>query len=163
MPADSPQPTSEAAPARTGAPLFILHNARAGSTDKDEARDTVTALLDAARHPYELHTPQPGESLEQAFRRVASLAARSGGVLVPAGGDGTVNAGVNAARAQGVTLGLLPLGTFNYLAREHGIPLELEDAVRALIAGTPKRVAMAEVNDRLFFNNASFGLYTSSS
>ncbi|HUR41830.1 MAG TPA: diacylglycerol kinase family protein [Verrucomicrobiae bacterium] len=160
MSPDSPQPASPAAPARTGAPLFILLNPRAGSSDKDEARDTVTALLDAAQHPYELHAPEPGEDLEQACRRVAGLAARRGGVLVPAGGDGTINAAVNAARKQGVTLGLLPLGTFNYLAREHGIPLELDEAVRALMAGTPRPVAMGEVNGRLFFNNASFGLYT---
>lgn len=160
MPPDSPHPTTDAAPARTGAPLFILLNPGAGASDKDEVRETITRLLDAAAHPYELLQPETGESIEAAFRRVAKAAARAGGILVPAGGDGTINAGVNAARAENVPLGLLPLGTFNYLAREHGVPLELDEALRALMHGTPKPVAMGEVNGRLFFNNASFGLYT---
>lgn len=160
MPADPTQPTSADPPARTGAPLFILLNPKAGAGDKDEVRDTVTGLLDAAGHPYELHTPAPGESVEAACRRVAAAARRAGGVLVPGGGDGTINAAVNAARAEGVSLGLLPLGTFNYLAREHAVPLELDQAVRTLMHGTPRSVAMGEVNGRLFFNNASFGLYT---
>jgi len=59
-----------------------------------------------------------------------------------------------------VTLGIIPLGTFNYFAREHAIPTELDAAIQIIKQGHTKEVAVGLVQDRVFLNNASFGLYT---
>ena len=55
--------------------------------------------------------------------------------------------------------GVIPLGTFNYFARDLGIPLEPRAAAAALATGRIRRVHTARVNGHLFLNNASFGLY----
>src|SRR5688500_14437015 len=80
-------------------------------------------------------------------------------ILVAGGGDGTLNAVVNALRGTGTALGVLPLGTLNHFAKDLGLPLELEAAVRVIAAGQRAAVDLGEVNGRCFLNNASLGIY----
>jgi diacylglycerol kinase family enzyme len=51
------------------------------------------------------------------------------------------------------------MGTLNHFARDAGIPLELEAAVAAIVAGHRMRVDVGAVNGRVFLNNSSIGLY----
>jgi diacylglycerol kinase family enzyme len=159
---DEPAPLRSADAAVSPAaarPLVIIANPRAGSGDKQAELAAATGALAAQGHPHEvcaLDASSTGTTCERAARRAAQL----GGALVAAGGDGTVNAAVNAAREAGVPLGLLPMGTFNHFARAHGIPSEPDAAARVLMTGTVRPVGMGELNGRLFFNNAGFGLYT---
>jgi len=54
---------------------------------------------------------------------------------------------------------ILPLGTLNHFARDLGIPLALDKAAAVIAAGAERSVDVAEVNGRLFINNATIGLY----
>ena len=159
--ADSTPARATSGDAAAGAPppLVIAANPRAGAGDKQAEVEAATAVFASLGHPYELRE-LGGGSAEAACRDAARRAAELGGVLVAAGGDGTVNAAVNAARAAEVPLGLVPIGTFNHFARAHGIPLDPAEAAKVLVAGEARPVAMGELNGRLFFNNAGFGLYT---
>ena len=56
-------------------------------------------------------------------------------------------------------LGVLPLGTLNHFARDLQIPFDLEAAADTIIGGQTIEVDVAEVNDRIFLNNSSLGLY----
>ena len=76
-----------------------------------------------------------------------------------AGGDGTINLIAGLALERNLPLGVIPLGTFNYFARDLGIPLEPREAAMAIATGRVRRVHVAHVNGHLFLNNASFGLY----
>jgi diacylglycerol kinase family enzyme len=80
-------------------------------------------------------------------------------VIVAAGGDGTINLVARIVIEQGVTLGVIPLGTFNYLARHLGIPLVPREAAHSIASGIPRPVHVGRINGHLFLNNASFGLY----
>src|SRR5690606_36438924 len=64
----------------------------------------------------------------------AVQAAREGRLdrLVIGGGDGTVGSVAGVLADSGLVLGVLPLGTLNHFAKDLGMPLELEEAVRAL-------------------------------
>lgn len=79
--------------------------------------------------------------------------------IVAAGGDGTVSAVASALVGTDAALGILPLGTLNHFAKDAGIPLSLDAAVDAIIAGETKMVDVGEVNGRIFVNNSSIGLY----
>jgi diacylglycerol kinase family enzyme len=148
-----------AEPRAAALPLVILANPRSGSGDKRAELDAATAALAQAGHPHEV-CALDGAAAEASSQSAARRAAQLGGALVAAGGDGTVNAAANAAREAGVPLGLLPMGTFNHFARGHGIPDDPASAAGVLTSGTLQAVPMAELNGRLFFNNAGFGLYT---
>ncbi len=80
-------------------------------------------------------------------------------MIVAGGGDGTVNLLVNMIHHTDTVLGILPLGTFNHFARDAGIPLEMDAALRTLIKGDVQSVDIAEVNGHIFVNNSSVGIY----
>lgn len=86
-------------------------------------------------------------------------AASAGGVLVAAGGDGTVSAVAEVAAAAGRPFGVIPCGTLNHFARDMNIPAALDEAVAVLAAGRTRVIDAGDVNGRLFINNASIGAY----
>ena len=89
----------------------------------------------------------------------ARQAASRHDLLVAAGGDGTVSVVAGVAVSTGSSLGVLPMGTLNHFAKDVGLPLDLEKAVEAIVAGRVHQVDVGEVNGRIFVNNSSVGLY----
>ena len=83
----------------------------------------------------------------------------AGGLIAAGGGDGTVSAVASVVAGSAVPLGVLPMGTLNHFAKDMGIPLDLDSAVRTLFTGVPADVDVGEVNGRVFVNNSSIGLY----
>jgi diacylglycerol kinase (ATP) len=68
------------------------------------------------------------------------LASSAGNRLVVAvGGDGTINEVINGLD-KNATLGILPLGTANVLAREIGLPLDVERACERILNGERTRI-----------------------
>lgn len=66
---------------------------------------------------------------------------RGAGLVLVAGGDGTVRAVAEALRDQDAVLALLPTGTGNLLARNIGVPLtSLEDACAVAFEGANRRI-----------------------
>ena len=90
---------------------------------------------------------------------LAKRAARGGGLVVAAGGDGTVSTVADAVRRAGGSLGVIPLGTLNHFARDMGIPLDAAEAIRTIATGHGIAVDVGEVNGAGFINNSSLGLY----
>lgn len=84
---------------------------------------------------------------------------RSTEVLVAGGGDGTISLAAGVAVRAGLTLGILPLGTLNHLARDADIPADLDAAAAVIAAGNIRRIDVAELNGRIFVNNSAVGLY----
>nr|WP_307719012.1 diacylglycerol kinase family protein [Massilia glaciei] len=85
--------------------------------------------------------------------------ARGAPIVVAGGGDGTINAVASVMVDTKVAFGVLPLGTLNHFAKDLGIPLALEAAVRNVAEGRRASVDVGEVNGRIFLNNSSLGLY----
>jgi diacylglycerol kinase family enzyme len=141
------------------APLYVVLNAGSGKDDADEAARQIAAILSEAGRAHDIVRIGASTSLEQATGHAVAAARRSGGIVVGAGGDGTLNAVAQAALRNGCPFGVIPQGTFNYFARAHGIPEETAEATRALLTANVRRVQVGLVNDELFLVNASLGLY----
>lgn len=80
--------------------------------------------------------------------------------VIAAGGDGTVIRAVPAAIQRKVPLGIVPLGTFNDLARTLSIPLDPRAACECILAGRTRTIDAGRVNGSYFVNEASVGLST---
>jgi diacylglycerol kinase family enzyme len=80
-------------------------------------------------------------------------------ILGAMGGDGTVSTVAAAAVAKSRTFAVIPAGTLNHFARDAGIPLKLEEAIRLLASGHTVLVDVGVVSGHLFLNNASIGAY----
>lgn len=79
-------------------------------------------------------------------------------LVIVGGGDGTLNAAVDALVETGLPLGILPLGTANDLARTLEIPNSLPEACDIIANGQVRRIDLGWVNGKHFFNVASLGL-----
>ena len=145
---------AEGAPAEHRPVRRALFVANEKSRRGAEAADAAAAALERGGIRLVREPCADAEGLRAAIRRVAG----SVDLVVLGGGDGTMNSAAPALIETGLPLGLLPLGTANDLARTLGIPLELEEAVRVVIEGVPRRIDLGEVNGHPFFNVASIGL-----
>ncbi len=56
-------------------------------------------------------------------------------------------------------LGVLPLGTLNHFSKDLGIPQDLAEAVLVIAENNTIEVDVGEVNEQIFLNNSSIGLY----
>ncbi|MBW3547854.1 MAG: lipid kinase [Actinobacteria bacterium] len=113
----------------TDDPLVVVANQRASGID---GLDQAVAALRKRVETTVVEVAGPGD-LE------AALAGLTGGTVVAAGGDGTLNMVVQHLWEQGwlhrVVVGLLPLGTGNDLARTVGIPLDASAAATVVLSG----------------------------
>ncbi len=141
------------------APFHIVSNAGSGSKDAHEARQQIEAVFAAARRPHEFILIDNPDQLQSSAKRAVEAASRSGGAVVVAGGDGTINAVVQAVLPSRRPFGIIPQGTVNYSSRAHGIPLDVAEAAKSLLTARIKPVQVGLVNDRAFLVNASMGLY----
>ena len=78
-------------------------------------------------------------------------------LIIAAGGDGTINEVINGMVWSGVPLSILPLGTTNVLAKELGIPEEVQPAMERALKGRPKTVSLGRIT--LGGDNASADRY----
>jgi diacylglycerol kinase family enzyme len=144
------------------APIHLVVNRRSGA-DGGSLRERLHGHPGLVRRNVRWHQPQRSRDLPAVALAAARTAQRNGGIVIAAGGDGTINAVAQAAWALGVPMGVLPGGTFNFFSRQHGLADDAEQAlaevVDALRRGSLRPVRVGLVNDRLFLVNASLGLY----
>ncbi|GAC1497682.1 MAG: lipid kinase [Vulcanimicrobiaceae bacterium] len=76
------------------------------------------------------------------------------------GGDGTLISAIPRIIESGLPLGILPLGTFNDLARTLEVPTDPEQAVAVILEGHLKALDVGRVNGKFFVNEASIGIST---
>ena len=140
-------------------PLFIVFNIGSGHGDAAEARASIeSACTEAGRELHLLVVDEPQRITELAHEAVRR-AQQAGGIVVAAGGDGSINAVAQATLGSSRHFGVLPQGTFNYFSRSHGIPAEIGPAMQVLLHETAQPVQVGLVNERMFLVNASLGLY----
>lgn len=136
------------------ATICILANPRAGLASRDGG--ALDAALAAFGPGVTFRRLDEGESFAHA---VGQAVGDGFTTIVAAGGDGTVTSVADALRGTGASLGILPLGTFNFVSRGLRLPEQPEAAARAILAGHPHRISVGTVNGQVFLNNVSLGLY----
>ena len=119
--------------------FLVLTTSRAGSADAARVGAAVAELARAG--PTEVADAEDPTALERI----------DGRVLVVAGGDGSVHAVVGRLRDRdrlaATTIGIVPLGTGNDLARGLGLPLDPVEAARRVAGGTPTAADLVVADD----------------
>jgi diacylglycerol kinase family enzyme len=99
----------------------------------------------------------PGDNLVKLVRAAAENGADALGM---AGGDGSLAIVAESAAAHGLPFICIPAGTRNHFALDLGVDRhDVSGALDAFTDGLERQVDVAEVNGRLFLNNASLGIY----
>jgi diacylglycerol kinase family enzyme len=153
--AATPQASAPGEPApRAARPLraVLLMNPKSGG-GKVEKFDLVR---EARRRGIEPILLERGDDL----RALAGEAARSADVIGMAGGDGSQALVAQVAREHGLPYVCVPAGTRNHLALDLGLDRDdLVGALDAFAGGNEHPIDLAYVNERVFVNNVSLGIY----
>jgi diacylglycerol kinase family enzyme len=139
--------------------VIVLLNRGAGTVVSGTAAKTHAAVSDAmavAGIDAELRDVPHTELAAEA----RAAAGGDADIVVAGGGDGTVNTVAAALAGTDKPLGVLPLGTLNHFAKDLGIPLDLGEAAAVIAAGHTQPIDLGRVNDSVFLNNSSIGLYS---
>ncbi|MGF1476640.1 MAG: diacylglycerol/lipid kinase family protein [Geminicoccaceae bacterium] len=136
--------------------VCVIVNTRSGRKRGQEVAEAIKVRLSASPEPFTVRLVRRGRDIRKQTERAVSEGYRT---IVAAGGDGTISAVASGLVGTDRRLGVLPLGTFNFVARSLGIPETLEGAVSTLLDGHDRFFDVGDVNGRIFLNNASLGLY----
>ncbi len=136
----------------TGAKPFLIVNPKSG-----HGRAMAAHIPDLARAKgIQVLMLEQGGSLtglvEQAVEGGATILGMSGG-------DGSLGVAAGAAIKHDLPLVVLPGGTRCHFARDIGLDPEYIAGALQAFGGREVRIDAAEINGRIFLNNASFGLY----
>ena len=140
-----------------GSMVLIFLNPRAGTAATEAIRRGIDKAL-KGRTPYEIITlgSLPGSISDEIRKRIPE---GTPGTVVAAGGDGTVNSVASALRARKeITMGIIPTGSGNGLARELKIPVNVGKALDLILTGTFTEVDCCYINGIPFFCTAGTGL-----
>lgn len=135
--------------------MIVVITNKAAGTDEGDPVAIITQAFDGSGVTPRI-VEADGPDLTDTARAAIASGAR---IVVAAGGDGTVNAIATAIVESDAVLGVLPMGTLNHFAKDAGIPLDLSEAARLITSGEATAVDFATVNDRIFVNNSSIGVY----
>jgi diacylglycerol kinase family enzyme len=138
--------------------IDVIINARSGAGNKVEVQHRLAQAFKATGVEARISLARNGAEVVKLAQRALRSDAQ---VIVAAGGDGTVSAVAAIVIGSDKALGVLPSGTMNHFAKDLKIPLDLEGAVETIVADHEARVDVGEVNDHIFVNNSSLGLYPS--
>jgi diacylglycerol kinase family enzyme len=163
--------------------LGVVSVSAAGYALKPGGKASVAELAPKPRHPVLLMNPRSGGGKTERFRladlcrqrgiapvvlspgddlrQLAEDAVASGADLLGmAGGDGSQALVASVASRHGIPFVVVPAGTRNHFALDLGLDRgDVPGALEAFGNGVDTVVDLAEVNGRLFVNNASMGVY----
>jgi diacylglycerol kinase family enzyme len=138
--------------------IVVLLNQRAGApaaSDDEPIEVRTRKAFEAVGVVADVRSVQ-GDQLHNETKAAID---RGVAAVVAAGGDGTINAVASALAGTQTPLGVLPMGTLNHFAKDLGLPLDLNDAVRVIADGNSRYVDVGRINERIFLNNSSLGVY----
>ena len=127
-------------------PAFV--NPGAGNFEK--ARDAL-----ASSGHFDVREVEPA-TLAQEIKRAVEAGAKR---ILIAGGDGSICAAAQVVSGTDVELAVLPAGTLNHFAIDHGIPVDFEEAVRVATGTKTRTVDVGFAGKRVFLNTSSIGAY----
>jgi YegS/Rv2252/BmrU family lipid kinase len=131
----------------------VIYNPRAGRLLRGgdgQLRQAIASLASKGHQVRTLPTSGPGDATQLARECVE----REAGLIIAAGGDGTINEVVNGMAGSRVPLAILPGGTANVLAMELGIGGRMRSAANVI----PRLESLSAENCPCIAERISLGL-----
>ncbi len=134
-------------------PVVVNRSGGTASSMGDDLKPRISEAFAAANVIIDLHLVE-GEAMSETIQALSSARA-----IAIGGGDGSLGGAASILAESGTTLGILPLGTRNHLAKQLDIPIDIEGAAKVIAAGCSTRIDLGCVSDKTFVNNAAIGTY----
>lgn len=133
--------------------LFII-NPISGIGKQKKVEQALETYLDKEKFDYQINYTSYAH-----HATALSLAAVLKGfdIVVAVGGDGSINDCVKGLVSTGVTLGIIPAGSGNGLARCLNLPLSVEDAIKCINNQKSMDMDSIKLNDTVYASIAGVG------
>jgi diacylglycerol kinase (ATP) len=133
--------------------IFII-NPIAGVKSKRRIEKKIDQFFSGKSYELiKLYTAYPSHALELAEQAVKEKP----GLIVAAGGDGTINEVARSLINTGIPLGVIPLGSGNGFARHFNLPFNINASLKLLLTGNILSVDVGYMNGKPFFCTAGIG------
>ena len=135
--------------------MFVILNPVAGFGKVHKYQEKIVQLIKNISPEAEFaKTISPGDAVH-----LVNVGVKKGhDKIICVGGDGTVHEIINGLGNSEVTLGIIPAGTKNTIARSLKIPIKIEEAIKLLIRPRISRIDIGKVGNHYFILTAGFGL-----
>jgi diacylglycerol kinase family enzyme len=135
--------------------IGVIVNPRSGYVARHGLDHLRTLVVDEIPHA-RIHVLEKGDNVGEACRDFLAAGATC---LVAVGGDGTVASVATSLVGGEIPLGVIPGGTLNHFAEDVGVGRDVSRAIQCLNREHIRVVDVATVNNKVFINNSSIGLY----
>lgn len=134
--------------------ICLIINPVSGTESKKNIPEEVAKAFDQRKYDLFIRlTGYPDHATE-----IAKEAAKDNyKYVLVAGGDGTVNEVAKSLVHTNTTLGIIPSGSGNGLARELGIPLDAQKAIDIILKSHIRSIDYGVANGHIFFCTCGFG------
>jgi diacylglycerol kinase family enzyme len=139
--------------------ILVLLNARAGTMldrGADGVRDALNDALGGRSRAIDIRVLQPRDLI----RAIGHIHESEHDTIIVGGGDGSVSAAAHALAGSRKTLGVLPFGTMNLLARDLRLAADPLEAIAALKNAAPRRIDLGTLNGRHFHSISGLGFFS---
>lgn len=135
-------------------PVLVVNAARVRDVRRLRRACEQAAAARGWRNPLVLATT-PDDTGSGMTRRALEVGA---GMVIAAGGDGTVRACAEVLADTGVPLAIVPAGSANLTANALGLPARAEAALRLAFCGRDRQIDLADADGMTFVAMAGMGL-----
>ena len=132
--------------------LFIV-NPGSGSDDTD-FKMVIRDFFLPLNHQIEIYELPDKCSTDQISTTIKKAGADR---VIAVGGDGTLKLVAECLKGTKTPIGIIPAGSANGMAKELGIPININEALELIITGTPKEIHAVMVNDELCIHLSDIG------
>ncbi|OQA20956.1 MAG: Diacylglycerol kinase [Actinobacteria bacterium ADurb.Bin346] len=112
-----------------------------------ELKEKLEEILVSAGLDYVLHISKSAEDIREIISKNIDVFDN----FISCGGDGTVHNIANCLAGTGKNLGCIPLGSGNDIARNLGIPLEIDKAAAIINDGNTRKLDMGMINGKYYY------------
>lgn len=135
---------------------YVVINPVSGMLEPDIKRQTIQSALEARNITFEMYETTGKENIRQVIHEAVQKGFE---LFLAVGGDGTVSAVASGLVGTQIPLMVVPTGTWNALARNLDIPLQMEQALELLFQEHYIRAIDAmQVGDNFHILNISTGI-----
>ncbi len=134
--------------------IRVIVNPKSGTSAKQKLPEKAGDILSPDIFDVEvIYTEYAGHGCEIAKKAIEDKV----DYVIAVGGDGTVNEVARTLINTDITLGIIPLGSGNGLARDLHIPLNIKEALKIIKEENVITIDYGVANDRIFFCTCGMG------
>lgn len=136
-----------------GIKLLFIVNPGSGSDDTD-FKSVITDFFSSGANRAEIYELQKECDLDQIKDAISKSKADR---VVAVGGDGTLKLVAECLKGTKTPIGIIPAGSANGMAKELGIPADIQAALELIVSGEPKEIHAVSVNGELCIHLSDIG------